>query len=73
MYVPRYLLFVPYSRELEQAPFFASCVCFSSPLLHEKRDVDERLFRRNRKRRRKIYDIPTHPPIQLLSFLQTGA
>jgi len=60
MYVPRYLLFVPYFREMEQASLLVGCVCFSSPLLHDKQNADERIFLRTRKRRRKIYDLPTH-------------
>jgi len=51
---------------MEPAPLLVGSVCFLSPLLHEKQNADERIFLRTRKRRRKIYDIPTqqftHPP-----------
>jgi hypothetical protein len=40
MDVSRYLLFVPHSRELEQAPFVVSCVCFPPSLLQKV----ERIF-----------------------------
>jgi len=60
MYVSRYLLFVSYSREIEPASLLVGCVCFPSSLLHEKQNADERIFLRTSKRKRKIYDIPTH-------------
>jgi hypothetical protein len=44
MYVHRYLLFVPYSREIEPAPLLVGCVCFPSPLLHESKMLMKEFF-----------------------------
>jgi len=66
MYVHRYLLFVPYPREMEPAPLLVGCVCFPSPLLHEKQNADERIFLRTRKKEERFMTYPSNSSPTLL-------